>query len=211
MGPPPESRGFPLHPTRSQDLTYMRRILSVAAVALLAIAPAAQAQRGATNAAMPLEFGVDGGLSFGTGGTNNSVDFALPIPAVRVGFHMNPTWSIEPSLSLYNRSVTGGSSTDYQIGVAALYHFSPSRAANQFYARPFLNFIGDRTKTETSPTTTVTTSSNMTEIGAGFGVKMPWRDRMAWRVEGNLSHLSEKVATGDTRVGVLFGLSYFTR
>lgn len=192
----------------------MRRILSFAALSLLAIAPAVQAQRStasSNNGAMPLEFGVDGALSFGTGGTNNSVDFAVPVPAVRVGFHMTPQWSVEPSLTLFRQSVTGSSSTDYALGVAALYHFSPSRTQTQIYARPFLNFIGSSDKTETGTGTTVSTSNSLTEIGAGIGFKMPWRDRMAWRVEGNLSHLSEKVVTGDTRVGVTFGMSYFTR
>ena len=193
----------------------MRRILSVAALAVISLAPVAQAQRSSSssnsNAAMPLEFGIDGGLSFGTGGTNNSVDFGLPLPSVRVGFHMNPTWSIEPSLGLYRSSYTNFSQTDYELGIAALYHFSPSRAQSKLYARPFLNFIGSNSKEQLTPTTTQSTSSSMTEIGAGFGVKIPWRDRLSWRAEGNISHLSEKVATGDTRVGVTFGLSYFTR
>lgn len=189
----------------------MRRILSVAALALLSLSTAAHAQRGGTTGGqMPLEFGVDGSLSFGTGGTNNSVEFGLPVPSVRVGFHMSPAWSVEPSISLYRTSVTNSSETAYQIGLAGLYHFSPSRTANQFYARPFLNYVGATDKV-TSGTTTVSTSSSMTEIGAGFGVKMPWRERLMWRVEGNISHLSEKVPSGDTRVGATFGLSYFTR
>ncbi|MDB4879172.1 MAG: hypothetical protein JWL60_618 [Gemmatimonadetes bacterium] len=189
----------------------MRRILSGAALLLLAIAPAAEAQRASASAPMPLEFGMDAGLSFGTGGTDNSVEFGLPVPSVRVGFHMSPAWSVEPSLSLFRTSVTGESATVYELGIAALYHFSAVRTAPQLYARPFFNFTGANTTVRTSPTTTVSTSDTGTEFGAGFGAKLPWRDRMAWRLEGNISRLSDNVPSGQTRVGLLAGLSYFTR
>lgn len=195
----------------------MRRILSVAAIAVLTVASTAHAQRGAastsssSNGSMPIELGFDGGLSFGTGGTDNSTEFAFPIRSIRAGFMVSPSWSIEPSLGLSRVSTTNDTFTDYQVGVGALYHFSPSRAQSQLYVRPFVNLVGFNDKTQVSPTTTVSTSDSMTELGAGLGVKIPWRDRLSWRLEGALSHLSKKVSTGDTRVGLLFGMSYYTR
>lgn len=190
----------------------MRRILSVAALAVLAVSSSASAQRGApATAPMPLEFGFDAGLSFGTGGTNNETSIDIPIKAVRVGFHFSPTWSIEPSLGYSRQSDTDDSFSQYAIGVGALYHFSPVRTSSQIYARPFVNLLGYSTKTRTSPTTTVTTSDNLNEVGIGLGAKLPWRDRLAFRLEGNVGRLSKNVASGQTRVGILAGMSYFTR
>jgi hypothetical protein len=192
----------------------MRRIFSFAALALVAAASSAQAQRSSSSnssASMPIELGFDGGLSFGTGGTNNTTNIDTPLKNLRAGFLINPTWSIEPSFSLTRQSATGASSTEYAIGVGALYHFSTARTANQLYARPFVNYLGFNDKVDTSPTTTVSTSDHLTEMGAGIGMKLPWKERLVWRVEADFSHLSKKLPSGDNRVGMLFGMSYFTR
>jgi len=193
----------------------MHRTLPLVALALVAIAPAvaaqrAPAQRASAGAPMPLEIGFDGAVIIGTGGTNNEVEVGLP-RSVRVGFHVSPAWSIEPSLALSRRSDDDESITQYVVGVGALYHFSPVRTATQFYARPFLNVIGFSEKEQVTATTTVTVSDNVTEFGAGLGVKMPWRDRLAWRAEANVSRLSDQTPSGQTRVGLLLGMSYFTR
>lgn len=195
----------------------MRRIVSIAALSVLAISATASAQRSTTtasNAKSPIELGLDGGLSFGMGGQNNATVFNLNLSQVRVGFLMSPQFSLEPSVGLNSFSVTGGSTTNYMLGLGGLYHFSASRAQNQFYARPFVNFIGTRdksTSTAGATTTTTTTSSNVTEMGAGFGLKIPYQDRMAWRLEANMSHFSKQYIGSDNRLGLLFGFSYFTR
>ncbi|MDB4886564.1 MAG: outer membrane protein beta-barrel domain [Gemmatimonadetes bacterium] len=194
----------------------MRRILSIASLAVLALSTTASAQRGRASSpspssgASPVELGLDAGITIGTGGTNNGTSFNFPVQSVRAGFMFTPAWSIEPSLGLSRNSNDNGSLTTYSVGVGALYHFSPVRTASQVYVRPFVNLIGFSSKDIVSSTTTVTTSDNMTELGVGLGVKLPWQDRLAWRLEANLSHLSEKVASGDTRIGLLAGVSYFT-
>jgi hypothetical protein len=194
----------------------MRRLLSVASLAVLALSTTASAQRGrassasSSNGSTPIELGMDAGITIGTGGTNNGTSFDLPVPSIRAGFMVTPSWSIEPSLGLNRQSDDAGSFTNYRVGVGALYHFSPMRTASQVYVRPFVNILGFSSKDIVSSTTTVTTSDHMTELGAGLGVKLPWHDRLAWRLEANLSHLSEKVASGDTRIGLLAGVSYFT-
>jgi hypothetical protein len=196
----------------------MRRIVSIAALSVLAISATASAQRSTTTASSaksPIELGLDGGLSFGLGGQNNATVFSLNLSQIRVGFLMSPQFSLEPSVGLNSFSVSGGASnTSYMFGLGGLYHFSPSRAQNQLYARPFVNFIGQNVKVSTTTgatTTTTTTSSNVTEMGAGLGLKLPYQDRMAWRLEANMSHFSKQYIGSDNRLGLLFGFSYFTR
>ena len=197
----------------------MRRILSFAALALFAIAPIARAQRNTarnttSSSNTPIELGLDGGLNFGMGGQNNATVFNLNLSHIRVGFLVAPQLSLEPSVALSSFSNSGGSTSAYMLGLGALYHFSEARALRQFYARPFVNLIGARDRsviTAGGTTTTVTTSSTLYETGAGFGVKIPYQDRMSWRLETNLSHNSKKyIDDSDNRLGFLFGFSYFT-
>jgi hypothetical protein len=195
----------------------MRRIVSIAALSLLTVATTASAQRSTTTASStksPIELGLDGGLSFGLGGQNNATVFNLNLSQIRVGFLMSPQFSLEPSVALQSFSVTGGSTTAYMLGVGGLYHFSANRVQNQFYARPFVNLLGTRdksTSTVGATTTTTTTSSSVTEMGAGLGLKIPYQDRMAWRLEANMSHFSKQYIGSDNRLGMLFGFSYYTR
>jgi len=94
----------------------MRRVLSFAALSLIAIASTASAQRstrGSVTSANPSpELGVDAGLQF-----------TLDSPR---------TTSFEG----------GGSLTTYGVGLGMLYHFSTSRAAKQMYVRPFIGLDG---------------------------------------------------------------------
>jgi hypothetical protein len=197
----------------------MRRILSIAALSVLVFSSTAGAQRGTSSSAgssgmgTAMELGLDGGVSFGTGGTNNSTLFDAPIKNVRVGFLVSPQWSVEPSLSLSRQSQGNQSNTQYAIGVGGLYHFSAVRAQNQIYVRPFVNFLGFRSTVQNpgTPATTTTTSTTLNELGAGVGVKMPWRDRLAWRLEAGMSHFSKPLDGSNNRIGLLVGVSYFTR
>ena len=194
----------------------MRRVLSIAALSLFALSHAATAQRNAGTAASSstgtvTELGVDGGPSFGMGGQNNVTLFNMPIQQLRAGFFLSPQLSLEPTVSLSRSSVAGSSETDYAVGVGALYHFSALRTQRQFYLRPYVNVIGFRITDKTSPTTTVNTSDNLTEMGGGLGLKLPWKDRLDWRFEVNMSHYSKQYLGSDNRLGLLFGMSYFTR
>jgi hypothetical protein len=195
----------------------MRRILSVAALSVLALSTAANAQRSSNSAgnsasaSTPLELGLDGGPSFGMGGQNSATLFDMPIQQLRAGFFVAPQWSIEPAIRFTRTSVGNVSDSRYAIGVGALYHFSTTHSENQVYARPYLNFIGANSTVQSSPTTTTTTSTSLAEMGAGLGVKIPWKDRLAWRLEANMSHYSKPYAGADNRLGLLVGMSYFTR
>ena len=182
----------------------MRRVLSFAALSLIAIASTASAQRttrGTVTSANPSpEVGVDAGVVF-TLDDPKTTTFQLPIQSIRMGFYVSPAVSIEPSLSLNHTSVSGGSFTTYGVGLGLLYHFEPSRTVNQFYARPFIGLDGISGDLG---------SHSAFTFGGGFGVKMPVGNRFATRFEGNFAHSSSE-GTSQNAIGLLAGLSVYTR
>jgi hypothetical protein len=187
-----------------RGLLGMRRVLSFAALSLLAIAPLANAQRsnrGNMGGGNPsAELGIDAGLAF-TLDDPRVTQFSLPIQSIRAGFFMSPAVSIEPSLRLQTFSISGGgSSTGYGVGLGLLYHFSPSRAANQMYVRPFIGIDG---------TSGSGPSRSYFNFGGGFGVKIPVADRFATRLEANLTHTSGE-GLSQNAIGLLAGLSVYT-
>ena len=178
----------------------MRRILSVAAVAIVALSSSASAQRGAASAKPSPELGMDAGIGFQTG-TPSRTTINIPAQQLRAGFYITPVISIEPTLR-YNRSASSGTSnSSYSIGTGLLYHFSASRAANQFYVRPFLSLVGS-----TNDNGTTSTSASDMAFGAGVGMKMPLRPQIAARFEGNVSSMNDV-----NTIGLLAGLSFYTR
>lgn len=188
----------------------MRRVLAIAAVATLVLSTSASAQRRASSATstssadMPVELGLDAALLFGLG-NNSYTAFVLPVSQARVGFFVSPELELEPYGSFLYGSNNAGSSSDLTLGIGALYHFSTSRAMNQVYVRPFIALE----HSSVSVSGGNSTSSNGGEIGAGVGIKLPWVDRLAWRFEGNLSHSLN--SGGGNQIGILAGLSYFTK
>ena len=182
----------------------MRRVLSFAALSLIAIASTASAQR-TTRSSMASanpspEIGVDAGLQF-TLDDPKTTSFQIPIQGIRVGFYLSPEISLEPSLRLNYTSFDGGHLTTYGLGLGMLYHFSTSRAANQMYVRPFIGLDGISGDGG---------SDSAFSFGAGFGVKMPIGNRFASRWEANFSHASNDGATQNA-LGLLAGLSVYTR
>src|SRR4051794_4589422 len=180
----------------------MRRLLSLAALSILALSASASAQRSGSMTNPSPEIGMDAGIGFRL--TDPSfTTVAIPVPAIRMGFFVSPALSIEPTLGLTSVSGGGISGTDYAIGVGALYHFSPSRAANQFYVRPFVNINGSSGDLG---------SGSSVAFGVGGGLKIPLRDRIATRFEANFSHDGGRNGGGSSdMIGLLAGLSFYTR
>ena len=173
----------------------MRRVLSLAALSILALSASASAQR-SSMLKPSSDVGIDAGISFDLG-TPSSTTISLPAQQIRMGFFMSPALSIEPNLGLVSFSDDVGTSTVYNLGVGALYHFSTSRAASQFYVRQFVNVVGFSGGG---------TSDSEAVFGIGGGIKLPLRDRIASRFEANFAH-----ADGSDSIGLLAGLSFYTR
>lgn len=165
------------------------------AAGLLAVAPMrldAQAIDGTK------EIGFDAGVQFGlSGGSYTSLN--LPAQRLRVGFFRSPRVSIEPYGSLnYNKFSGRESSTTIGFGTGVLYHLAANPAASQAYVRPFaeVNYTN-------SPK-----SSTQFQLGGGFGIKVPWRDRISTRFEAALGH---DFKDSNTILNLTAGLSFFTR
>ncbi len=151
------------------------------------------------------EFGIDGGLEFGLN-KPSTTSIGIPAQSLRMGMFMNEKWSLEPSIGLQSNSGGGERVTTYTARVGALYHLSkaPARLGVGYYVRPFVGFQGASVKGAGSDTRAL--------LGAGYGLKHAFTDRVAGRVEANYSYLF--AAGGDdgaNQLGLTFGLSFFTR
>lgn len=181
----------------------MRRVLSFAALSILAMSASASAQRSASMASPSPEIGVDAGIAFLLGNNSGTV-IDIPAQRIRLGFFVSPALSIEPTFGLHSESGGGATFTAYSIGSGLLYHFSNSRAANQFYVRPFIEVQGF--------SVTGGGSSSAATFGVGGGLKVPLRDRIASRFEANFAHQGrQNNQPGRDIIGLLAGLSFYTR
>ena len=172
--------------------TLSTRLLTVA---MLACVPAAvRAQRS------PVELGIDAALAV-TIDDPTVTTLGIPVQQFRVGFHTSPTLSVEPTLAINYINIEGfGDVSTLSVGVGLLFHMSPNRARGRAYVRPFGGFMKVSDGGDTSP-----------NIGIGVGYTAPFADRrLATRLEGFLNHT---FLDGDdtSSIGVMFGLSFFTR
>ena len=173
----------------------MNRLAVLGCLALALTASSASAQR----ASRLVELGVDGGITFGLGDPNVTV-VSLPVQAFRVGFFISDRVSIEPRVNFNSVSGGGGSVQTYVVELGALFHPGGFRGRG-LYIRPFGGIIGFNSDP---------VDDTDGYLGAGVGFRFPFADRrLATRVEGNLAHQFSD--GGNTSLGILFGLSFFTR
>lgn len=192
-----------------------RRTGAAALVALGAAAPVgAQSPAAVAQPTRTQEFGLDAGATIGLG-DQSSVAIGLPASRARIGFFLSADtrWSLEPAVGLNYQKVEGSDgSLNYDLEFGALYHFSPPSnltgglggtggpivRRSVAYARPFVGLTG----------TTAGDGDSEVSLGAGLGIKVPWRESLAWRVEANLGYGFDNEAA---RLGALVGMSFFTR
>lgn len=186
--------------------SIIARVAPVAAVLAAALPAAARAQNAAiVNNPATIEFGADAGADFGLGKDSYTRVF-LPGERFRVGFFVpgDPRLEIEPAAGL-NFSKTGGvpGRTIYNVELGALYHFrAPTYATNTTgatvaYVRPFVNITGSSGSGDNETATT---------LGAGLGLKLPFRTNIALRGEANLGYNFRNKAA---QLGLLAGFSFF--
>lgn len=173
----------------------MNKLAVLGCLALAMTASPADAQR----ASRPVELGIDGGITFGLDDPNATL-VNLPVQAFRVGFFVNDRVSIEPRFNFTSFSGGGVSAQSYAVELGALFHPGGYRGRG-LYIRPFGGILGFNSDAG---------DDSDAYLGAGVGFRFPFADRrLATRVEGNLSHLFDD--GGSTALGILFGLSFFTR
>jgi hypothetical protein len=165
-------------------------------LALVMSASAADAQK---RVSRPMEFGIDGGISFGMDDPSVTT-VSLPVQALRVGFFMNDKVSVEPRFNFNSVSGGGVSLRTYSLELGALYHFGGYTKGSGLYARPFAGIAGVGGDLG---------SGSDGFMGAGVGVKLPFANRrLATRLEANYGHAFSD-GGGSDGLGVLFGLSLF--
>jgi hypothetical protein len=207
------SSGSPEHRTSVSESPRALRARTLGFLAALGLAaPLLLPAQGATvtNPTYTQEFGVDAGAVFGLG-SRSSMTVNLPSARARVGFFLNNNsrWSIEPSAGFaYNKVEDVPFQLSYNLELGALYHFRPpadvveATRATVAYVRPFVGVVGVRTGGTDGG------GDSELSIGAGYGVKIPWRNAMAWRLEANAGYGFDNEAF---RVGLLAGVSFFAR
>jgi outer membrane protein with beta-barrel domain len=182
----------------------MKRILFFGALALCAVASSAEAQRSSRRGSTSVELGIDGGVMFGLDDPATTV-ISLPVQDFRVGFLVSPTWELEPRFNLTSIHGGGISATSYSFEAGVLYQPGGDRVGKGLYGRPFLGFTG-----VSASGSGVSGSTNNGFGGVGVGLKLPWNDRrLATRMEANYTHGFGD--GGGNAIGVLIGLSFFTR
>lgn len=178
----------------------IKKVVVLSALLLVAFAPPASAQRSRGDR-RPIEFGIDGALLFGLDAPRFTA-LVIPMPVFRVGFQMTDRVALEPRLQLATIRGGGVAATDYGIEIGVVYSPNGDRVGNGLYGRPFVGISGSSISGGGS-------DSNG-EAGLGIGLKIPFADRrLATRWEANYAH---GFGTPNTNViGLLFGLSFFTR
>jgi hypothetical protein len=190
--------------TSNPTIKMMKGILFFGAVALCAAASSAEAQRSSRREPSSVELGIDGGVMFGLDDPKSSI-VSLPVQDFRVGFLVSPTWEIEPRFNLTSVHGGGVTATSYSFALGALYQPGGDRVGKGLYVRPFLGVAGAK-----ASGAGVSGSSNNGFGGAGVGLKLPWNDRrLATRMEANYTHGFGN--GGGNAIGLLIGLSFFTR
>lgn len=160
------------------------------------LAPAALAQeRG-------LEFGADIGLGFESVGEGDFFTAGTPV-SLRVGVPIGERFSIEPRLGFSLLSGEGSSFTTLDLQGAVLARVTGDAQNEGVYvvALPQLSYLDFDVE-----------STTQFAFGGGAGVRFPYDDRMAFRVEAQFVHAFEtdELAGSDAILG-LFGITFFMR
>jgi hypothetical protein len=181
----------------------MIKRLLLTVVGLVAVAaPTASAQRRSSSSGpRPIELGIDGGITFGLDDPKVTV-VSLPAQDFRVGFFMSDFLELEPRFGLTSIQSQGQSATTYNFEFGVLYMPSGDRVGKGFYFRPFLGVSG--------ASVSGGGSNNSGFAGIGAGLKIPFENRrLATRLEANFAHGFDN--GGSNQIGLLFGLSFYTR
>jgi hypothetical protein len=142
---------------------------------------------------------MDGGLTYSF--DPNLLTISLPFQRIRAAFPLEHRLAIEPSLSFTRLSAEGQSLAALVLGIGALYDLETQGSAT--YARPF--FALEYTDPSFGGSQTVF------DLGAGVGTRSPIADRLALRIEANLTGRFGAEGGTDGVIGALVGLSFFTK
>lgn len=184
-----------------------KRVTVLAVVAFFAFVGTSQAQT-------PIEIGADNAIGYDITGELGSVEVPdqifviIPMTMWRFGFHINETFSIEPSLGLSFVSLSddAGSSWSLMGGANVLYNMPSGLFFNGGLVIDVVN--QDPGGGAESSTTT------QFGFGGGVGYRIWLVDRLALRIAGQGQYLLESEDDGlpsSIRIAGLFGFSFMTQ
>jgi hypothetical protein len=146
-----------------------------------------------------IEIGLDGGAQYAF--DEHLLAILIPFQRVRAAFPSGPRLAFEPALALARISSGGSSLLAVAFEVGALYDLAASRTST--YARPFAGIeYGD---------TSASDAETVFDLGIGFGTRSRLADRLALRIEANLTGRFGQSGGADGMLGAAIGLSFFTR
>lgn len=166
--------------------------------------------RMASSQAIPIELGIDflgGALTFidaDVAGSFTQTDLQIPTSRLRAGFFVSDIVSLEPQLLVLFRDIEDvGSASRVSLALTVPVHFTRDRRRPQGFVNPGLGW------------TTFDSEGNTTSqvgIGTGVGVKLPFHENLAVRIEAGLVHFFETdELLGANQLSVLLGFSFLTR
>jgi hypothetical protein len=146
------------------------------------------------------ELGVDFvGLSHRSSTGSSSTSFGFGSGSVRAGYFLTEVMSIEPSMTFSHYTSGSVTSDNVSAELGLLYHLQADKTKGQWYIRPHAIFSNSAPKTA---------------FGVGLGFKMPsmMNKLFTVRAEGTWTNfLKDGTTPSSTRLGVLAGLSVFTK
>jgi hypothetical protein len=174
--------------------------LALALLAGLATIGRAQKSRG-------LEWGGDAGFfhyAFNLPGglSSSSTSLSFPISSVRVAFPTDGPFEPEVAANLGYSSSGGRTATGFSGELGLLTELSPPQGP-RWFVRPAIGW-------QVAASSGANTTSRAT-LGAGVGVRVGITDRIAARYEARYTYLSAARGVSANVIGLLAGISVFTR
>jgi hypothetical protein len=146
-----------------------------------------------------IEIGLDGGAQYAFDA--DLLAILIPFQRVRAAFPSGHRLAFEPALSLARISSGGSSLLAVAFEVGAIYDLAATRTTT--YTRPFAGIeYADATASD---------AETVFDLGIGFGTRSRLADRLALRIEANITGRFGQSGGADGVIGAMIGLSFFTQ
>jgi hypothetical protein len=129
--------------------------------------------------------------------------FSLPLSSLRIAFPTSGPFEPELAASLTYATAGGRSTSNFAGDLGLLTELSNDPKGPRWFVRPAIGW-------QRSATTNARTFSRAT-IGAGVGVRLAITERVAMRYEARYTYLTEEQGFSGNVLGLLAGISVFTR
>jgi opacity protein-like surface antigen len=190
--------------------TFVRAACAAAILGLIASPAAAQGRGRAASQDRGFELGVDAELAY----TKTHIDgpqsqppgttsFSLPNGDVRVGFPTSGPVTFEIAGNLNHLSSNGESFTSSLVELGLPIALNETRTAAEWFVRPAIGW--QHTGQSNGP------STNRATLAAGIGVRVPVSNHISMRFELRDTYATKHQGISANTIGLLGGVSVYTR